>query len=173
MGMWDRERKKANKGHVALWKTGTYFYWGPSERWNRSLPQSCLLLGKKAEVVSPIPILHWFRIAMGQVTPQNAGQGPQHTPRIKECPKHRVRKPWTFSLQVNVGWAGGMGVALQHCLLQCLSGSLNWGNAKSRLIVKDPDAGKDWRQKEKGVTGWDGWMASLTPWTWVWANSSR
>ena len=21
--------------------------------------------------------------------------------------------------------------------------------------------------------GWDGWMASLTPWTWVWANSGR
>ena len=21
--------------------------------------------------------------------------------------------------------------------------------------------------------GWDGWMASLTPWTWVWANSRR
>lgn len=37
MGMWDRERKNVNKGHVALWKTGTYFYWGPSERWNRSL----------------------------------------------------------------------------------------------------------------------------------------
>ena len=22
----------------------------------------------------------------------------------------------------------------------------------------------------KGVTGWDGWMASLTQWTWVWAS---
>ena len=25
-------------------------------------------------------------------------------------------------------------------------------DAKSRLIGQDPDAGKDWRQKEKGVT---------------------
>ena len=32
----------------------------------------------------------------------------------------------------------------------------------SWLIGKDPDAGKHWRQ-EKG-------MASLTQWTWVWAN---
>ena len=24
---------------------------------------------------------------------------------------------------------------------------------------------------EGGKTGWDGWMASLTKWTWVWANS--
>ena len=44
-------------------------------------------------------------------------------------------------------------------------------DAKSRLLGKDPDAGKDWRQEEKGgKRGWDGWMASRTQWTWVWAN---
>ena len=37
-------------------------------------------------------------------------------------------------------------------------------DAKSWIIWKDPDAGKDWRQEENG---WDGWMASLTQWTWV------
>ena len=42
---------------------------------------------------------------------------------------------------------------------------------KSWLIGKDPDDGRDWRQEEKGLTGWDGWMASLTRWTWVWVNS--
>ena len=26
---------------------------------------------------------------------------------------------------------------------------------------------------EGGDWGWDGWMASLTQWTWVWANSGR
>ena len=36
-------------------------------------------------------------------------------------------------------------------------------NVKSRLIGKDPDAGKDWGQKEKEVTedetvGWDHWL---------------
>ena len=44
-------------------------------------------------------------------------------------------------------------------------------DAKSRLIWKDPDAGKDWRREEKGPTGWDSWMASLTQWTWVWGSS--
>ena len=34
---------------------------------------------------------------------------------------------------------------------------------------KDPDAGKDWRQEEKGTT--EDWMASPTRWTWVWVNS--
>ena len=43
-------------------------------------------------------------------------------------------------------------------------------DVKSWLIGEDPDAGKDWRQEEKGTTGWDGWMASPTRWTWVWVN---
>ena len=38
---------------------------------------------------------------------------------------------------------------------------------------KDPDAGKDWRQEEKGTIGWDGWMASPTQRAWVWASSGR
>ena len=44
-------------------------------------------------------------------------------------------------------------------------------DVKNWLIGKDPDAGKDWRQEEKGMTGWNGWMASLTRWTWVWVSS--
>ena len=45
-------------------------------------------------------------------------------------------------------------------------------DVKSWLIWKDPDAGKDWRWEEKGMTEGprDGWMASLTQWTWIWAN---
>ena len=45
-------------------------------------------------------------------------------------------------------------------------------DAKSWLIGKDPDAGKDWRWEEKGNDRrWEGWMASLTQWTWVWVKS--
>ena len=44
-------------------------------------------------------------------------------------------------------------------------------HVKSWLITKDSDGGRDWRQEEKGTTGWDGWMASLTQWTWVCVNS--
>ena len=46
-------------------------------------------------------------------------------------------------------------------------------DAKSWLIWKDPDAGKDQRREEKvsDNRGWDGWMASLTQCTWVWVNS--
>ena len=52
-------------------------------------------------------------------------------------------------------------------------------DAKTWLIGKDPDAGKDWGQEEKGMTedemvAWDvgmRWIASLTQQTWVWVNS--
>ena len=47
-------------------------------------------------------------------------------------------------------------------------------DAKSWLAAKDPDAGKDWRQKQKGTTedeviGWitHGLISDLIKWTWV------
>ena len=45
------------------------------------------------------------------------------------------------------------------------------GDVKSQLIRKEPDAGKDWKQKEKTVA--EDKIASLTQWTWIWANSGR
>ena len=42
-------------------------------------------------------------------------------------------------------------------------------DAKSWLIGKDPDAGRDWGQEEKGMT--EDKMASPTQWTSVWVNS--
>ena len=43
---------------------------------------------------------------------------------------------------------------------------------KELTHLKDPDVGKDWRAGGKvDDRGWDGWMASLTQWTWVWVNS--
>jgi len=45
-------------------------------------------------------------------------------------------------------------------------------DANNRLIGKDADAGKDWRQEEKGMTEDEiVGIASLTWWTWVWASS--
>ena len=44
-------------------------------------------------------------------------------------------------------------------------------DAKSWLIGKDPDAGKDRRQEETADRGWDDWMTSLIWWTWVWESS--
>ena len=46
-------------------------------------------------------------------------------------------------------------------------------HAKSWLIGKDPEAGKDWRWEEQGMTGWDIRMVLPIQWTWVWARSWR
>ena len=47
-------------------------------------------------------------------------------------------------------------------------------DGKSRLIGRDSDAGKDWKQEEnRGDRRWDGWMAPPTQWTWIWASSER
>ena len=45
-------------------------------------------------------------------------------------------------------------------------------HAKSWLIGTDSDAGRDLGAEGEGDDrGWDGWIASLTWWTWVWVNS--
>ena len=44
-------------------------------------------------------------------------------------------------------------------------------HVRSWLVGKDPDAGRDWGQEKGTIEEWDGWMASLTQWTWVWVNS--
>ena len=45
-------------------------------------------------------------------------------------------------------------------------------DAKNWLIGKDSDAGRGLGAGGEGNDrGWDGWMASLTRWMWVWVNS--
>ena len=46
------------------------------------------------------------------------------------------------------------------------------------LMWRTQLTGKDWcwerlRAREGSNRAWDGWMASLTQWTWVWGNSRR
>ena len=43
-------------------------------------------------------------------------------------------------------------------------------DAKNWLLGKDSDAGKDWKQEEKGMAEDESLIASLTRWTWVWAS---
>ena len=46
-------------------------------------------------------------------------------------------------------------------------------DVKSQLTWRDPWGWKRLRAGEGGDGGWEGWMASPTPWTWVWASSGR
>ena len=88
------------------------------------------------------------------------------------CWKRLLRVPWTakeiqpVNPKGNQSWIfiGGTDAEAETPTFQPPD-MQNW------LIWKDPDVGKDWRQEEKGETGWDGWMASLTQQTWVWVGS--
>ena len=57
---------------------------------------------------------------------------------------------------------------------------LSWSSNTLATWCKEPIHGKRlwcWERLrtwgEEGDRGWDGWMASLTQWTWVWANCRR
>ena len=42
---------------------------------------------------------------------------------------------------------------------------------RTDLLEKTQVLGKIEVKRRRDSRGWDGWMASLTPWTWVWASS--
>ena len=76
------------------------------------------------------------------------------------CWRRVVRVPWTdrrsnqLGLVLNIHWKDWCWSWNSHIWLP---------DAKSWLHAKDPDAGKDWRWEEKGVTedemvGWHHWL---------------
>ena len=86
------------------------------------------------------------------------------------CWRRLLRAPWTArgsnqSILKEIGpvFFGKTGAKAETPILCPL-------DAKSWLIGKDSDAGRDWGQEEKGTTE-DGWMASPTRRTWVWVIS--
>ena len=70
-------------------------------------------------------------------------------------------QPWIFF---------GRVVAEAETLWPKYFGHLIWGadSLEKTLMLGKIEAGG-----EGGGRGWDGWMASPTQWTWVWANSRR
>ena len=64
----------------------------------------------------------------------------------------------------------GPGCSLEGMMLKAETPVLWSPHAKSWLIGKDSDAGKDWGQKgttDIEMAGWHHWLR----WTWVWVNS--
>ena len=86
------------------------------------------------------------------------------------CRRRLLRVPWIIkpvNPKRNESWTFiGRTNAETEAPILWLPHVKNW------LIRKDPDAGKNWRQEEKGMTedetiGWHYWHQ----WTWVWASS--
>ena len=88
------------------------------------------------------------------------------------CWRRLLRVPWTarrsnqsILKEISPDYSSkGLMLKLQYF------GHLMWRNDS---LEKIEDAGKDWRQEEKGMTGWDGWIASPTGWRQDWVSSKE
>ena len=88
------------------------------------------------------------------------------------CWRRLLRVPWTARWSQPVHPKGNQSwMFIGRTDVEAETSILWPPDAKSWLIWKDSDAGKDWRREDKGMTGQDGWVASPTQWTWVWVNS--
>ena len=91
------------------------------------------------------------------------------------CWRRLLRIPWTArnsnqSILKELDSEYSLEGLMLKLKLQCFGHLM----VKSRFIGKDPDTGKDWEQEENGGgKGRNGWIASSTQWTWVWANFRR
>ena len=87
-----------------------------------------------------------------------------------QCWRRLLRVPWSArrSNQAILKEISP-GCSLEGLMLKLKSPILWPLDAKKWLTGKDPDAGRDWGQEEKGMTKNE--MASPTRWTWVWVNS--
>ena len=75
--------------------------------------------------------------------------------------KEYLKRCWCIQAE-----AKGMEVVLDHGWVQIETHPINgWKRPWCWEILKAIGEG--------GGRGWDGWIASLTQWTWVWANSRR
>ena len=97
----------------------------------------------------------------------------------QSCPT--LCDPWTVAHQAPLSveffrqeyWSGChflfQGIFLTQKLnpglLHCRQTLTNWATRETLFIL--------YHLGEGGHRGWDGWMASLTQWTWVWINSRR
>ena len=80
-------------------------------------------------------------------------------------------KLWCWRRLLKVPWTARRPTQNIHWKDWCWSSNTLASWCEELTHRKDPDAGKDWRREKGSDTGWDGWMASLTWWTWVWVSS--
>ena len=85
------------------------------------------------------------------------------------CWKRLLRVPWTARRSnQSIIKETSPGCSLQGLMLRL---KLQYfGHLMQRVdSLEKTDSGRDWGERDD--RGWDGWMASLTQWTWVWVNS--
>ena len=89
------------------------------------------------------------------------------------CWRRLVRVPWTKRSNQSILKEMNPEYSLEGLMLKLklqYFGHLMWW---ADTLVKTLMLGRLRSRGEGGDREWDGWMASQTQWTWVWANSGR
>ena len=88
------------------------------------------------------------------------------------CWRRLLRVPWTARRSnQSILKEISPGCSLEGLMLKLklqYSGHLMW---RTDSFEKTLMLGKIEGRRRSGRRGWDGWMASLTQWTWIWVNS--
>ena len=87
------------------------------------------------------------------------------------CWRRLLRVPWTAMRYNQSILKISPGYSLEGLMLKLkfqYFGHLMW---RTESFEKTLMLGKIEGRRRRGDRGWDGWMASLTEWTWVWVNS--
>ena len=87
------------------------------------------------------------------------------------CWRRPLRVPWTgrrpnqsILKEINTEYSlEGLMLKLKH---QCFGHLMQRSDSLERILMLEG-------RRRRGDRGWDGWLASLTQWTWVWPNSRR
>ena len=89
---------------------------------------------------------------------------------IKKAERWRIDalKLWCWRRLLRVPWAPRRS---NQSILKEINPEYTLGGRRADSLKSK--AGKVWRQVEKGRTARDGWMTSLTQWTWFWALSGK
>ena len=147
--------------------------------WKKSYdkPRQCI---KSKDIILPIKVY----LVKAMVFPAVIYRCESWTIKKVECQRIDAFELWCWRRLLRVPWTAGRSnqsilkeispeYSLEGLMLKLKLqhfGHLMWradSLEKILMLVKTE------RKREENGRGWDGWIASLTQWTWIWANPRR
>ena len=106
------------------------------------------------------------------------------TIRKAECQRIDAFELWCWRRLLRVSWTArrwnqsilkeiNPEYSLERWMLKLKLQHFGYLMQRANSLEKTQMLGKIEGRREGDDRGWDGWMASLSQWTWVWANSGR
>ena len=106
------------------------------------------------------------------------------TIRQAECQRIDAFELWCWRRLLRVSWTArrwnqsilkeiNPEYSLERWMLKLKLQHFGYLMQRANSLEKTQMLGKIEGRREGDDRGWDGWMASLSQWTWVWANSGR